>query len=240
MTKKILAIVGLRSGSTGLKNKNIRILGNKPLVGWILTSAKKSKFINRVIVSTDSKKYSKICKNFGAEVPYIRPKYLSTKLSHEIEFIKHMINYLKKNEDYKPDIVVRLLATVPFQKIADIDKIIKLVASNKYDSAVIISKAKQHPSKALKLIGDHLVSFKTNKGIDVGRNSNRQINEKNQKIFFRSNAIACKLNVILKHNSLCNEKTGYIDITPGTIDIDDKLDFEFAKFLLEKSNYKFS
>ena len=72
--KKILGIVGIRSGSSSLKNKNIRILGNKPLVGWILSSAKKSKYINRLVVSTDSKKYAKISRKYGAEIPYLRPK----------------------------------------------------------------------------------------------------------------------------------------------------------------------
>ena len=238
--KKILGIVGIRSGSSSLKNKNIKILGNKPLVGWILSSAKKSKYINRLVVSTDSKKYAKISQKYGAETPYLRPKHLATKFSDEIGFIKHLINHLRKKENYNPDIVVRLLATVPFQKVTDIDKIIKLVLKNKYDSAVIISKAKQHPYKALKIIGNtkkYLVSFRTNKGIDVGRKNNRQLNEKFENIYFRSNVIACKTKVIRKYNSLCSSKTGYF-IIPQTVDIDDEVDFKFANFLLKDSSKK--
>ena len=124
--KKILAIIGARSGSS-LKDKNIKILGNKPLINWIINAAKKSKLINRIVVSTDSKKYLNICKKIGAEVPYLRPKSLASKYSHEMEFIKHMLDFLKKRESYVPDIVIRLLATVPFQKSEDIDKTINLI-----------------------------------------------------------------------------------------------------------------
>ena len=61
--KKILALIGARSGSKGVKNKNIKKLGDKPLIAWIINSASRSKLINRIIVSTDSKKYARIAKN---------------------------------------------------------------------------------------------------------------------------------------------------------------------------------
>jgi CMP-N-acetylneuraminic acid synthetase len=109
--------------------------------------------INRTIVSTDSKCYAKIARSFKAETPVLRPKKLSTDNSRELDFIKHMLKWLKKNENYKPDIVVRLLATCPFQKTKDIDNLIKIVLKKKYDSAAIISSARQHPEKALKIIG---------------------------------------------------------------------------------------
>ena len=153
LKKKILAIIGVRSGSKEFKNKNIKKLGDKPLMGWIIKAAIKSNLINRTIVSTDSKLYARIARSFKAETPILRPKKLSTDNSRELDFIKHMLKWLKKNENYKPDIIVRLLATCPFQKTKDIDNVIKIVLKKKYESAVIISKARQHPEKALKIIG---------------------------------------------------------------------------------------
>ena len=73
MSLKILAVLGARSGSKGLKNKNIKILNKIPLFAHIILKAKKSKLINRMIVSTDSKNYAKIAKKYGAEVPFLRP-----------------------------------------------------------------------------------------------------------------------------------------------------------------------
>ena len=74
MPKKILAVIGLRSGSKGLKNKNIKLFGGIPLFAHILKSAKKSKLINRLIISTDSKSYQRLANKWGAESPYLRPK----------------------------------------------------------------------------------------------------------------------------------------------------------------------
>ena len=96
LNKKILAIIGARSGSKGLKNKNILKIKNKPLMGWIISSAKKSKYINRVIFSTDSLKYKRIAEKYGAEVPVIRPSKLAKDTSREIEFINHTLSWLKK------------------------------------------------------------------------------------------------------------------------------------------------
>ena len=83
---KILGIIGARSGSKGLKIKNIKSFNGKPLISRIIGISLKSKYINRLIVSTDSEKYAKIARSFGAEIPYIRPK-ISTDKSHELEFI---------------------------------------------------------------------------------------------------------------------------------------------------------
>ena len=96
MTKKILAVIGLRSASKGLKNKNIKLLGGIPLFAHIVKSAKKSKLINRLIISTDSKHYQKLAKEWGAESPYLRPKKLAKDTAQEIDFIKDLLKKLKK------------------------------------------------------------------------------------------------------------------------------------------------
>jgi len=235
MKKKILALIGIRSGSKGLKNKNIKKLGDRHLVGWIINSAKKSKYINRIIVSTDSKNYAKISKKYGAEVPFLRPKELAKDNSNEIEFIKFTIKKLEKLENYKPDIIVRLLATCPFQRPTDIDKTISKVLQKNVNSAVLISEAKQHPRKALKIIGKKnkkLVNFYTGKGIDVGRKSNRQIFDK---AYFRSNIIVTKKAVIDKFNSLTDNNVKFVELkSKFFVDIDSSEDFNFAKYLYNK------
>ena len=137
---KVMGIVGIRSGSKGVPNKNIKLLLGKPLIGWILEAAKQSKYINRLIVSTDSEEYANIATSFGASVPCLRPKSLASDDSKEFDYVKHMIEWLKKNENYSPDIVVRMMATSPFQKSEDIDIVIKkLLDEKEADSAVIVS-----------------------------------------------------------------------------------------------------
>ena len=99
---------------------------------------------------------------------------------------------MKTNDNYVPDIVVRLLATCPFQEAKDIDKCIKLVLKNKHDSAAVISKAKQHPEKALKIIGKkkrYLTTYFKNDSLKVGSKLNRQ---QFKEAYFRANVLVCK------------------------------------------------
>lgn len=234
---KIMGIVGVRAGSKGLPNKNIKELVDKPLVGWILESAGRSKYINRLIVSTDSNEYATIAMDFGAEVPYIRPKELASDFSPEIDFVKHMLEWLKKNEDYQPDIIVRMLATSPLQKSGDIDSAIKiLIDDENADSAVVIAEMRQHPFKALKIIeddvlGKRLVSYFGESGREVTPIARQNYD----KAFVRSNVIVCKRETIEKTNSLTGDNVKYHIIPQDeAIDVDGKIDFEIAEFLLRK------
>jgi CMP-N,N'-diacetyllegionaminic acid synthase len=239
MKKKILALIGIRAGSKGLKNKNIKKLGNKHLVGWIINAAKKSKYINRIIVSTESKNYARIAMKYGAEVPFLRKKELAKDSSNEIDFIKFTIKKLNEIENYQPHIIVRLLATCPFQKATDIDKTIEKVLDKKINSAVLISEAKQHPMKALRIVGKKnkkLVSFYTGKGIDVGYKSNRQ---RFEKAYFRSNVIATKKKVIDRYNSLTDNNVRFIKTdNQFFVDIDSFEDFNYAEYLSKKNKSK--
>jgi len=235
MKKKILAIIGLRSGSKALKNKNIKKLGNYPLFNYILNTSKKSKYINRTIFSTDSKKYKKLIEKYNGEVGYLRPKKLSGHNAKEIDFIKYTLKKLKEHENYTPDIIIRLLATCPFQKAADIDKLIKLILDKKYKSASIISESNKNPMKALKIVGTkkkYLQTYINKSGVGVGSSPNRQ---NFVQAYFRANVIACNIEVIEKFNSLTNRKPGFVIINNiKNIDIDNENDFAYAEFLLKK------
>ena len=235
--KKILGIVGIRSGSLGVPDKNIKEFAGKPLVGWIIQKAKKSKYINRLVVSTDSKKYSEIAKTFGAEIPCLRPIKLASNNSPEIDYVKHMLDFLKTKENYVPDIVVRMMATIPFQKTDDIDSIINILLSDeKAESAVVVSEARQHPEKALKIISDNvgdekLVTYFTESGKEITPIARQNY----QKAYFRSNVIACKTWVIYKTNSLTgNLVRHHIIPQERAIDIDNEIDFRICEKLISE------
>jgi CMP-N,N'-diacetyllegionaminic acid synthase len=233
----IMGIIGIRSGSKGVPNKNIQNLLNKPLVGWILEAAQESKYINRLIVSTDSRKYADIATSFGAEVPCLRPNDLSIDSAPEFEYVKHMINWLEKNEGYQPDIIVRMMATSPLQAPDDIDATIEmLINDDNADSVVVIAEARQHPLKALKIVkgnddGKKLVSYFSETGREVtpiARQSYKQA-------YFRSNVITCRRKVIFDTNSLTGDLVRYHIIPQErAIDIDSNLDFAIAEYLLQK------
>src|SRR3989338_863146 len=101
---KILALIPARGGSKRVPNKNIKLLDGKPLIAYTIAAAKKSKYINRIVVSTDCESIGKIAKKHGAEVPFLRPKEISTDDSKEIEFFEHALNWLLEHENYEPDL----------------------------------------------------------------------------------------------------------------------------------------
>jgi len=233
---KILGIIGARSGSKGVPDKNIRPLGGQPLMAWIIAAAKKSKYINRLIVSTDSPRYAKIAEQYGAEVPHLRPKELSTDSSPDFEYIKYVVDWLAKSEHYQPDIVLRLLPTVPLQSPEDIDLCIaELIKDPGAHSALVIAAARQHPLKALKLVADglggkYLVSYLTGgskEAVPVAR-------QNYEPAYFRANVIACWLKTIKEKESLTGDKIRYHIIPQErAVDIDTELDFIIAEQLIK-------
>lgn len=232
----ILGIVGIRSGSQGVKDKNIKMLAGKPLIGWVLDAAKKSKYINRLIVSTDSSKYARIAEKFGAEIPFLRPKKFALKNSPDIVYVKHLLQWLKKKENYTPDIFIRMMATVPMQSAKDLDTIVKhLIVNKKIDSSVVISEARQHPMKALKVKNRKLVSYIGHSGKKVGKAVSRHVFDK---AYFRANAIASRTQSIINTDSLTGQNVKYHVIPQiRAIDIDTDLDFKIIDMIMKKKLY---
>ena len=130
MKKKIVAIIPARSGSKGLRNKNIKLLGGYPLLAWSIIICKKTKLIDYVLVSTDSKKYAKIAKRYKAQVPFLRPENISRSFSTNYEMINHALNELSKLK-INPEIIVHICPTTPLRDPKQIDRAIKYFIKNK-------------------------------------------------------------------------------------------------------------
>jgi len=154
--KEILCIIPARSGSKGIKHKNIKIFKGKPLLAWSIEQAIQSSYKMRIIVSTDSKEYKDISLEYGAEVPFLRPKEISQDESIDIELITHAINFLEENEKYKPDIILQLRPTQPLRKVEDINNCLKIFIENfdKYDSLRTVVEYEKSPFKMYTISND--------------------------------------------------------------------------------------
>jgi len=113
----IIAIIPARAGSKSLVDKNIKYLSGHPLIAYSIAAAKLSKKIDRVIVSTDSQKYTEIAKQYGAEVPFIRPDKISIDTAIDRDFLIHAMNWFKENESSVPEYWVHLRPTTPLRSI---------------------------------------------------------------------------------------------------------------------------
>lgn len=121
----IIAIIPARSGSKSVKDKNIRIMNGKPMMAYSIEQALASKYIERVIVSTDSLKYKEIAEEHGAEVPFLRPASASTDTALDIDVFNHALNWLKEKEGYEVDYCVQLRPTHPIRDSKDIDNMLE-------------------------------------------------------------------------------------------------------------------
>src|SRR5437870_3414184 len=98
----VLGVVQARSGSKGVPGKNIRSLLGKPLMAWMIEAARRSKRIDRLVLSTDSPEYAEIGRSFGAEVPFLRPKELATDSATDLQVMTHALTWLKEKESFEP------------------------------------------------------------------------------------------------------------------------------------------
>lgn len=117
---KVIALIPARAGSKGVSNKNIRDLGGYPLIAWSIMAAKKSKLIDRVIVSTDSEEYAKLAIQFGAEAPFLRPSEISGDRSTDYDCIVHALDWLALNGG-EPQYIVHIRPTTPLRDPLFID-----------------------------------------------------------------------------------------------------------------------
>lgn len=144
----VLAVIPARAGSKSVPHKNIREIGGKPMLAHSIDHALASRYINRVIVSTDSEEYAAIAKEYGAEVPFLRPAEYATDTALDYDVFYHALTWLADHEGYKPDIVVQLRPTYPIRNVEDIDNMIKMLIDHpKADSVRSMSRAQEIPYK---------------------------------------------------------------------------------------------
>lgn len=145
---EVLAIIPARSGSKSVVDKNIRLIGGKPMIAHSIAHALGCSLINRVIVSTDSEKYAEIAREYGAEIPFIRPAEYATDTALDFDVFYHALSFLKETQAYVPDLVVQLRPTYPIRRISDIENMIKYMELHpRADSMRCIAKANEVPYK---------------------------------------------------------------------------------------------
>lgn len=134
---KILAVIPARGGSKSIKNKNIVKVKDRPLIEFTANAAKKSKYINKVIVSTDDIKIKKISERLNLDVPFKRPKFLSTDRATTHEVIKHAVNNYERIINCSFEIIVTLQPTSPLRTSKHIDESIEKFISDKTSDSLI-------------------------------------------------------------------------------------------------------
>ncbi|MCR4256733.1 MAG: acylneuraminate cytidylyltransferase family protein [Candidatus Uhrbacteria bacterium] len=133
---KLLALIPARGGSKGIPKKNIRPFAGKPLIAHSIEAGKGSKYVDRVVITTDDAEIAEIAKSFGAEVPVLRPAEISGDKSPVMEAVIHMLDYLRDKEGYEPTHLLLLQTTSPLRRSSDIDAAVELFQNRGAESLV--------------------------------------------------------------------------------------------------------
>ena len=142
--KKILAVIPARGGSKRLPYKNIKPLHGKPLIGWTIEAANKSKYLDKVILSTDCPKITKVARKYSAEIPFVRPKKLSTGSVPLFDVVVHALKFYKRKGVHY-DMAVILQPPCPFRTAKDIDGAIEFLFKKKAKAVISVCEAFQNP-----------------------------------------------------------------------------------------------
>lgn len=232
----ILGVIGARSGSKSIPHKNIRPLLGKPLLGWIIEAAKRSPYVTRIILSTDSAEYARIGRRYGAETPFLRPSEFARDTSTDIDYLMHAVLWLEKNDGWKPDIVLRLPPTTPLCATESINACVELLLNDSSATASrTIATASKHPYKLWKTDGGYLLPFvpKEITGLKEPSASARQFY--NVDVYAHIDVIAVRRDTLINDGLLTGPKVLYHKINKReAVDIDTENDFLIAELILKK------
>jgi CMP-N,N'-diacetyllegionaminic acid synthase len=172
---EVLAIIPARGGSKGLPGKNLRPLAGHSLIAYSIAAGLQSKLVNRVICSTDSEEIATVARQYGAEIPFMRPAELAQDESPDIDAFQHLINELKSVENYRPDIIVQLRPTSPVRQDGQVDSGVQLLIDNpETDSVRSVTPSPATPYKMWNIEDNILTPLLTIDGIAEPFNMPRQ------------------------------------------------------------------
>jgi CMP-N,N'-diacetyllegionaminic acid synthase len=234
--KSILAIIPARGGSKGIPRKNIKDMAGKPLIAWSIEAGRRSKYIDRIIVSTEDKEIRDIALKYGADVPFLRPYELAQDDTPGVAPILYTVKKLMTDEKNKYEYIILLQPTSPLRNEKHIDEAIETFLhnnnQNKFNSLISVTEL-EHPIYWNRLVEDDN-KLRDYLKYDKSKKFRRQDFDK---VYRLNGAIyLIERDALLKHMSFETDNTmAYIMDKKSAIDIDCLDDFEYAEYYIKKN-----
>lgn len=225
--RRILAVVPARGGSKGLPGKNLRPLGERPLIAWSIEAGLQSRYVDRLIVSTDSSEIAQAARAAGAEVPFMRPAELASDSAKSIDAILHAIDWHERAE-LLFDLVLVLQPTSPLRTSEDIDRAIELLFARQALAAVSVCETEHHPWWSNTLPADgNMASFLRPEALNTNRQELPPCYRLNGAIYLADT------HFLKSSRSFYGPET-FACVMPAerSVDIDNLLDFHLAEAIL--------
>ncbi|OPX98267.1 MAG: N-acylneuraminate cytidylyltransferase [Syntrophorhabdus sp. PtaB.Bin006] len=226
--KQIVGIIPARGGSKGLRRKNLLPLLDKPLIAWTIEEGKRSKYIDRLILSSEDPEIISVAKVWGCEVPFIRPKELSRDDTPGIEPLLHALNTIPEKYEY----AVLLQPTSPLRRASDIDLCIEACLRENAKTCVSIVEASESPYWMYSLSpNNRLTPLISMENIPDCRQALPKAYALNGAVY------VAETQWLLANRSLITPEThAYLMPKERSIDIDEEVDFRLAESILKNQN----
>ena len=228
----VWAFIFARGGSKGIPRKNLRLLGGKPLLAHSIECAHAVALVQRVIVSTDDAEIAAVAREYGAEVPFIRPPELATDTSSEWAAWQHALRTLGCDKPGSPpDVFLSLPATAPLRLPSDVDRCVAALLESKADIVITGKKAARHPSfNMVTLDAEGYASLAMPPAAQLVRRQDAP------PLFdLTTVAYAALPNFVLQGKGVLSGRARLVEIPEErAVDIDTELDFDFADFLYKR------
>lgn len=240
MTKEItngknIAIIPARGGSKGVPKKNIKMLNEFPLIAYSIAACQMTKKIQRIVVSTDSEEIANVARQYGAEVPFIRPSHYASDKSGDIEFVLHALEWFDENEHEIPEYLIHIRPTTPLREPDILDNAINEIISNREATSLRSGhKASESPYKWFtKNEQGYFESI-------ISGLSNDQANEGRQDfpdVYIPDGYIdVIKSSFVLQNGILHGNKMIAFE-SPMCYEVDTEEDFKLLEYQIEKKEY---
>lgn len=228
--KTAIGIIPARGGSKGMPGKNIRPMCGKPLIAWTIEKALKSRYLDVVLVSTDSTEIAAIARDHGAEVPFLRPVELATDTANSYDVIRHVLGHYRQSAGREFDYTALLEPTSPLREDDDIDRVLAALdaAAGEFDSIVTLGEVGEHPSIMKRLVGRGIEPFCK----ELVQTTRRQDNA--PAFFPYGVAYVAKTGVLMEENTFYTRRCmGFPIRRYQNYEIDDVYDFYCAESVMK-------
>ncbi len=229
---EILAVIPARGGSKGIPRKNIKLFAGYPLIAYSIQAALNSKYVTRTIVSTDDLEIASVAKEYGAEVPFLRPEEFAQDQTLDFPVFENLLKTLQETERYTPDLVIQLRPTSPIRPINLVDEAIEEILKDlSIDSVRGVVPSGQNPYKMWRIDpqSGYMVGLLNVEGIEEPYNSARQALPDT---YWQTGHIdVIRTNVILNQKSMSGKWIKPLHIHPDfTVDLDKPADWQKAEW----------
>ena len=223
-----LAVIAARGGSKGLPGKNVADLGGRPLVAWSVAAGKGSRYLDRLILTSDDPKIIRAARAAGCEVPFVRPSRLATDTASIYPVLFHALDALKESYDY----IVLLQATSPLRLADDIDACIRLCHRAGAPAVVSVCRAAKSPQWMFTLDSRHRLRHMS---------KIRRVADRRQELapaYILNGAVyVARTAWLRKHGDFVGPETrGYVMPPERSVDIDTGLDLLLARALVAETS----